>query len=118
MGCSPEGAAAACPDCLGRLVLRDLAGSGLSFVHGLSDSPLPFAASAVVQVRVGSHLLIHGCSGRHALSKSFLFPSVQARLEAEFIGLPFLCINPCFLYKSYWLYLCLNPCFLFAADSV
>jgi hypothetical protein len=102
MGCSPEGAAAACPDCLGRLVLRDLAGSGLSFVHGLSDSPLPFAASAVVQVRAGSHLLISGRSGRRALSKPLLaFPSVQARLEAEFIGLPFLCINPCFLYKSY-----------------
>ncbi|KAG2588470.1 hypothetical protein PVAP13_5NG345700 [Panicum virgatum] len=50
MGCSPEAAAAACPDCLERLVRSDLGVSGLSFVHGLSDSPLPFAASAVVQI--------------------------------------------------------------------
>uniref|UniRef100_K3XDT3 Protein GFS12 n=1 Tax=Setaria italica TaxID=4555 RepID=K3XDT3_SETIT len=50
MGCAPEAAAAACPDCLERLVRSDLDGSGLSFVHGLSDSPLPFAASAVVQI--------------------------------------------------------------------
>ncbi|GJN11683.1 hypothetical protein PR202_ga29892 [Eleusine coracana subsp. coracana] len=49
MGCSPE-AGAACPDCLERRILSDLAGSGLSFVHGLSDSPLPFASSAVVQI--------------------------------------------------------------------
>ncbi|TVU21077.1 hypothetical protein EJB05_30691, partial [Eragrostis curvula] len=49
MGCSPE-AGAACPDCLERRILSDLAGSGFSFVHGLSDSPLPFASSAVVQV--------------------------------------------------------------------
>ncbi|OEL12775.1 Protein GFS12 [Dichanthelium oligosanthes] len=50
MGCSPEAGAAACPDCLERLVRSDLDCSGLSFVHGLSHSPLPFAASAVVQV--------------------------------------------------------------------
>ncbi|KAG2597359.1 hypothetical protein PVAP13_5KG261000 [Panicum virgatum] len=50
MGCSPEAAAGACPDCLERLVRSDLGGSRLSFVHGLSDSPLPFAASAVVQI--------------------------------------------------------------------
>ncbi|CAL4963842.1 unnamed protein product [Urochloa decumbens] len=50
MGCSPEAGAAACPDCLERLVRSELDGSGLSFVHGLSDSPLPFAASAVVQI--------------------------------------------------------------------
>lgn len=39
-----------CLECLERRVRSDLAGSGLSFVHGLSDSPLPFASSAVVQV--------------------------------------------------------------------
>nr|CAB3473044.1 unnamed protein product [Digitaria exilis] len=50
MGCSPEAVAAVCPDCLERLVRSDLDGSGLSFVHGLSDSPLPFSASAVVQI--------------------------------------------------------------------
>ncbi|KAL6626248.1 hypothetical protein ACP70R_029974 [Stipagrostis hirtigluma subsp. patula] len=49
MGRSPE-AGAACPECLERRVLSDLAGSGLSFVHGLPDSPLPFASSAVVQI--------------------------------------------------------------------
>ncbi|GJN05367.1 hypothetical protein PR202_ga22988 [Eleusine coracana subsp. coracana] len=60
MGCSPE-AGAACPDCLERRILSDLAGSGLSFVHGLSDSPLPFASSAVVQVRLNSISNISGC---------------------------------------------------------
>ncbi|KAL6621216.1 hypothetical protein ACP70R_033648 [Stipagrostis hirtigluma subsp. patula] len=49
MGRSPE-AGAACPECLERRVLHGLAGSGLSFVHGLPDSPLPFASSAVVQI--------------------------------------------------------------------
>jgi hypothetical protein len=56
MGCSPDSAAAACPDCLERLVRSDLEGSGLSFVHGLSDSALPFAASAVVQVRLACYI--------------------------------------------------------------
>ncbi|XP_008674005.1 protein GFS12 isoform X1 [Zea mays] len=76
MGCSPEGGSAACPDCLRRLVLRDLAGSGLSFVYGLSDSPLPFAASAVVQIasdgdegsigrqHISSFVLVGLCGGK------------------------------------------------------
>ncbi|KAL6850326.1 hypothetical protein ACP4OV_020953 [Aristida adscensionis] len=45
-----EAAGAACPDCLERRVRSDLAGAGLSFVHGLPETPLPFASSAVVQV--------------------------------------------------------------------
>ncbi|CAM0881116.1 unnamed protein product [Alopecurus aequalis] len=49
MARSPE-AAAMCLECLERRVRSDLAGSGLSLVHGLSDSPLPFASSAVVQI--------------------------------------------------------------------
>ncbi|XP_040378443.1 protein GFS12 isoform X2 [Oryza brachyantha] len=44
------GAGAACPECLERRILSDLSGSCLSFVHGLSESPLPFASSAVVQI--------------------------------------------------------------------
>uniref|UniRef100_A0A453S5E1 Uncharacterized protein n=1 Tax=Aegilops tauschii subsp. strangulata TaxID=200361 RepID=A0A453S5E1_AEGTS len=44
------GTGAMCPDCLERRIRSDLAGSGLSFVHGVSDSPLPFASSAVVQM--------------------------------------------------------------------
>ncbi|KAG8052184.1 hypothetical protein GUJ93_ZPchr0001g29572 [Zizania palustris] len=53
MVCSPENApeaAAACPECLERRILSDLPGSCFSFVHGLSESPLPFASSAVVQI--------------------------------------------------------------------
>ncbi|WVZ71326.1 hypothetical protein U9M48_019920 [Paspalum notatum var. saurae] len=60
MGCSPKWGAAACPDCLERRVRSDLSGSGLSFVHGLSDSPLPFAASAVVQITPGGDEEISG----------------------------------------------------------
>ncbi|KAG8052181.1 hypothetical protein GUJ93_ZPchr0001g32082 [Zizania palustris] len=53
MVCSPENApeaATACPECLERRILSDLPGSCFSFVHGLSESPLPFASSAVVQI--------------------------------------------------------------------
>jgi len=74
MGCSPEAAAAACPDCLERLVRSDLGVSGLSFVHGLSDSPLPFAASAVVQVRLG-------CSISRVISRRFS-PTRASKLVA------------------------------------
>lgn len=38
-----------CFDCLQRRVEADYSGE-LSFVYGLSDSPLPFGSSAVVQV--------------------------------------------------------------------
>ncbi|XP_024313947.1 protein GFS12 isoform X2 [Brachypodium distachyon] len=50
MARSPPVTAAMCPECLERRVRSDLAGSGLSFVHVISDSPLPFASSAVVQI--------------------------------------------------------------------
>ncbi|KAJ1283647.1 hypothetical protein BS78_03G144300 [Paspalum vaginatum] len=72
MGCSPKWGAAACPDCLERRVRSDLAGSGLSFVHGLSDSPLPFAASAVVQITPGGD---EESSGRQHTS-SFVLVSI------------------------------------------
>ncbi|VAI88898.1 unnamed protein product [Triticum turgidum subsp. durum] len=49
MACSP-GTGEMCPECLERRIRSDLASSGLSFVHGVSDSPLPFASSAVVQM--------------------------------------------------------------------
>ncbi|BAF04824.1 Os01g0327600 [Oryza sativa Japonica Group] len=50
MVCSPEKAGAACPECLERRILSGLPGSCFSFVHGLHESPLPFASAAVVQI--------------------------------------------------------------------
>jgi hypothetical protein len=111
MGCSPEAAAAACPDCLERLVRSDLGGTGLSFVHGLSDSPLPFAASAVVQVRPGFSICAL-ISGRFSPTRApklvagLLFGSVRPAccFAAEFVKPPlFACINPCLVWKSCWL---------------
>uniref|UniRef100_A0A0E0JHV8 Protein kinase domain-containing protein n=1 Tax=Oryza punctata TaxID=4537 RepID=A0A0E0JHV8_ORYPU len=52
MVCSREkaGVGAACPECLERRILSGLSGSCFSFVHGLHESPLPFASAAVVQI--------------------------------------------------------------------
>jgi hypothetical protein len=71
---SPE-AGAACPDCLERRILSDFTGSGLSFVHGLSDSPLPFASSAVVQVRLRFISTFLGVTDGRKTVSAFLFSS-------------------------------------------
>uniref|UniRef100_A0A0D9V0C3 BEACH domain-containing protein n=1 Tax=Leersia perrieri TaxID=77586 RepID=A0A0D9V0C3_9ORYZ len=50
MVCSSKKAGVACPECLERRILSDFPGSCFSFVHGLSESALPFTSVAVVQI--------------------------------------------------------------------
>ncbi|EEC70542.1 hypothetical protein OsI_01681 [Oryza sativa Indica Group] len=78
MVCSPEKAGAACPECLERRILSGLPGSCFSFVHGLHESPLPFASAAVVQIASDG---AEECNGSQQSTGYFVLVGLQGGKE-------------------------------------
>ncbi|XP_078161188.1 protein serine/threonine kinase isoform X4 [Carex rostrata] len=70
-----------CVECLEQRILADFVGeSDVSFIHGLSDSPLPFASSAVVQISADSK---SGNAGSDLISAQFIVAALCIGMETS-----------------------------------